>query len=235
MSLYVLFNSVLLVASLTCLISFSCALGVIIAKKISDGGMPKIIFHKKNLSQKDIENTAFHEAGHTVVGRLLLKNQIVSKVEICDTDRTSALGLTHFRRISQDDDLNEIRNNIACDFGGYVIEKQKFGSPSSGCRVDLAHASSKAQNLVLLYGMSDQIGPISFTDSDGGVDIFLLGDELANQASSEIQRIFRETLNIAEETLSQNEELVNIVAQELIKKHTLTESDLDKIFRQYKS
>ena len=65
MSLYVLFNSVLLVASLTFLISFSCALGVIIAKKISDGGMPKIIFHKKNLSQKDIENTAFHEAGHT--------------------------------------------------------------------------------------------------------------------------------------------------------------------------
>ena len=188
------------------------------------------------ISQVDREITAFHEAGHTILGKLLLKNQKFDKVEIFDTiEEGSSLGLTHFSRINYVDSFEESKNEIAFDLGGYAAEKLKFGHPYNGSSSDLDSATSLAWQIVLQKGMCDAIGPISFVDKDDNVDIFTFGNEMADKASLEIQNLLQESLQIAERTLKANEQLVDRVAEELLLKGELTEKELDLIFSQYNS
>lgn len=188
------------------------------------------------ISQVDREITAFHEAGHTILGKLLLKNKKFDKVEIFDTiEEGSSLGLTHFSRINYVDSFEESKNEIAFDLGGYAAEKLKFGHPYDDSSSDLDSATSLAWHIVLQKGMCDAIGSISFVDKDDNVDIFTFGNEMADKASLEIQNLLQESLQTAERTLKANEQLVDRVAEELLLKGELTEKELDLIFSQYNS
>ena len=152
----------------------------------------------RSLSKSEIETAAYHEAGHAVVCHFLLKNVQVDNVKIFPTVKfdgsTGSAGETRNLRLEFTDDTKEMKNSIACDLGGYVAEELKFGTHYPGASDDLFHASAKARNMVLLFGMSDVIGPISFMEYDdasqtGKINILMYGNDIAYKASYEIQKI----------------------------------------------
>lgn len=148
-------------------ILLGCALGLIIPKIPSIAKKKKEEnVQKRKLSPEELETAAYHEAGHAVVCHFLLKNVQVDNVKIFPTVKfdgsTGSAGETRNLRLEFTDDMKEMKNSIACDLGGYVAEELKFGTHYPGASDDLFHASAKAQNMVLLFGMSDVIGPISF-------------------------------------------------------------------------
>lgn len=193
----------------------------------------------RNLSKSEIETAAYHEAGHAVVCHFLQKNVQVDNIKIFPTVKfegsTCSVGETRNLRLEFTDDTKEMENSIACDLGGYVAEELKFGTHYPGASDDLFHASAKARNMVLLFGMSDVIGPISFMEYDdayqtGKINILMYGNDMAYKAGCEIQKILSDAEERAKEVLIRNKDIWEQIAQELIKKHELGEEELSLIF-----
>ncbi len=221
-------------------ILLGCALGLIIPKIPSIAKKKKEEnVQKRKLSPEELETAAYHEAGHAVVCHFLLKNVQVDNVKIFPTVKfdgsTGSAGETRNLRLEFTDDTKEMKNSIACDLGGYVAEELKFGTHYPGASDDLFHASAKARNMVLLFGMSDVIGPISFMEYDdasqtGKINILMYGNDIANKASCEIQKILNDAEERAKDVLIKNKDILEQIAQELIEKYELGEEELSLIF-----
>lgn len=177
----------------------------------------------RSLSKSEIETAAYHEAGHAVVCHFLLKNVQVDNVKIFPTVKfdgsTGSAGETRNLRLEFTDDTKEM----------------KIGTHYPGASDDLFHASAKARNMVLLFGMSDVIGPISFMEYDdasqtGKINILMYGNDIAYKASCEIQKILNDAEERAKDVLIKNKDILEQIAQELIEKHELGEEELSLIF-----
>jgi cell division protease FtsH len=190
------------------------------------------------ISDHEKKTTAWHEAGHALVAKLLEKNSDpVHKVTIIP--RGPALGLT--QQLPKEDRLSMNRDfakaRLAVLMGGRVAEEITFGQFTTGAANDIKQASNLARRMVTEFGMSDKIGPIHFGSDEESV---FLGKEfsssrrtysesVAQLIDDEIKHFVLEGHEVAKQLLSEHREVLDKLAQALLDRETLDAEDVDAV------
>ena len=191
----------------------------------------------KLLSAKEREITAYHEAGHAIVSRILPGGHPVHKVSI--VSRGMALGYT-WNMPEEDRHLysrEQFMDEIAQMLGGRVAERLIFKHITTGASNDLQRATKIARQMVTKYGMSEKIGPVTLGES--GDTIFLgreihegrnYSDMMAAQIDAEVALIIREGEAMADEVLRKHSNELKAVSDALLAKESLTKSEFEQFF-----
>ena len=187
------------------------------------------------ISDKDKKITAWHEAGHALVARLVEQCDPVHKVTIIP--RGPALGLTQM--LPKEDRLNwnktAVLDRIAMAMGGRLAEELEFNELTSGAKSDIDHATQFARSMVCEWGMSEKLGPLAFGEEQGEV---FLGREMGQRArnfseataidiDNEVRKIVTEQYNRARLLLQQNKPALDRIALALLELETLDGADVD--------
>jgi cell division protease FtsH len=190
------------------------------------------------MSEKEKLNTAYHEAGHAIVGMSLPEHDPVYKVTIIPRGR--ALGVTFF--LPEEDRYSyskqRLQSQITSLFGGRIAEELAFGSDAvtTGASNDIERATSLARNMVTKWGLSDRLGPLTYAEEAG--EVFLgrsvtqhkqVSDETARLIDEEVRRVIDTNYKRAYDILTTNRDKLDVMAQALIKYETLTEDQLKDI------
>jgi cell division protease FtsH len=185
------------------------------------------------MSQKEKENTAYHESGHAIVGGLLPNADPVHKVTIIP--RGMALGITWSL---PDEDRHSITKNellaqITMALSGRISEEIKFGDVTTGASNDFEKATSLARRMVTQYGMSDSLGPIQY--GRGNHQVFLgrdfgedrnYSEEIAGKIDAEVRRIIETCYAEAKQLLKDNWHKVDRMVASLLEHETV---DTDEV------
>jgi len=188
------------------------------------------------LSEEEKRTTAYHEAGHALVARLLPGADPLHKVTIIPRGR--ALGLT--QQLPQDDRHTYSReyllDNISILMGGRVAEELVFDQRTTGAANDIERATQLARRMVCEWGMSDSLGPLSFGKREEQI---FLGREIAQhrdfsehtavEIDREVRRIVEENYQRARETVKDHLDLLHGIAHALLERETLDLRDIDAI------
>ena len=195
---------------------------------------------RKSMVMNDDERklTAYHEAGHAVVGRLVPDHDPVYKVSIIPRGR--ALGVTMF--LPEEDRYSNskqrINSMIAALFGGRVAEELIFGADSvtTGASNDIERATALARNMVTKWGLSNKMGPLTYAEEEN--EVFLgksvsqtkhVSDETAHTIDSEIRKIIDEQYNIATKLIKDNLKKLHTMSDALMKYETIDSKQIDQI------
>jgi cell division protease FtsH len=199
--------------------------------KILMGGERKMI-----ISDEEKRITAYHEAGHTLVAKLLPGTDPVHKVTIIP--HGMALGVT--QQLPEDDRYHYpkayLMNRLCVALGGRVAERLTFNDISTGAQSDLKVVNNLAEKMVCQWGMSEKIGAMTF--SRGEEHPFLgrklaeektFSEEMAWLIDQEIAAIIREAENRADELVAANRDKLDALAKALIEEETLEGKRVDEI------
>ncbi|GAF98605.1 unnamed protein product, partial [marine sediment metagenome] len=185
------------------------------------------------------KTTAYHEAGHVLVGKLIPGSDPIHKVTIIP--RGLALGVTHFLPVDEKHNLSKdyLETKMVHLLGGRVAEKLIFNQLTTGAGNDLEQATGLARKMVCNWGMSDKIGPLTFGKKDEHI---FLGKELskprdyseqtAMDIDSEIKKIVVKGQTKAEKLLSENLDKLHMLAEALLERECLTGEQIDDILRE---
>jgi cell division protease FtsH len=192
------------------------------------------------ISEKEKEITAYHEAGHAIVGALLPDADPVHKISIIP--RGQALGVT--MSLPTEDRFmmsrGQLMAQLAMMLGGRAAERVMFDEITTGASNDLERVTQTAKQMVTRYGMSDKLGPMALGHSNG--QVFMgrdfnaqpdYSDEIAFQIDKEIRRIVDESYDTAEDLLVRNRALVEKLAKDLIEYETVDAKHLKRLVDEY--
>jgi len=191
------------------------------------------------MSEKEKRNTAYHEAGHAIVGRLMPDHDPVYKVTIIPRGR--ALGLTMFLPEEDRYSLSRqgIKSQICSLFGGRIAEEIILGGEyvTTGASNDIERASQLARNMVTKWGLSEKLGPIMYDEDDGEVFLGMsagsshrkLSDATSMEIDQEVRRIVDECYNHAKQLLEDNIEKLHGMADALMEYETLSADQIDDV------
>src|SRR6267142_87176 len=192
------------------------------------------------ISDEEKRNTAYHEAGHALVAKLLPGSDPIHKVTIIP--RGMALGLT--QQLPMDEKHTYPReyllNNLVILFGGRVAEELVLNHMTTGAGNDIEKATDLAHRMVCEWGMSEKLGPMTFGKKEE--EIFLGRDftqkvdyskSTAIEIDAEIRRIIQESYHRAKDLLKTNLRLLHKVAEMLLEKEVLDGSEIDAIVREF--
>ena len=188
------------------------------------------------ISPEEKKTTAYHEAGHALVAKLIPGSDPVHKVTIIP--RGMALGLTHYLPIDERHTLSNryLETRLVHLFGGRVAEKLKFNHLTTGAGNDLQKATELARKMVCDWGMSEKIGPLAFGRKDE--EVFLgrdfakkrdYSESTAQDIDSEITRILREAETTATRLLKGNLKKLETLAEALLEKEILDGEEIDAL------
>jgi cell division protease FtsH len=190
------------------------------------------------MSEKEKLNTAYHEAGHAIVGYLVPEHDPVYKVTIIPRGR--ALGVTMY--LPEEDRYSisrqGIESQIASLFGGRIAEEMINGADgvTTGASNDIERATELARNMVTKWGLSDRLGPLTYSEDDG--EVFLgrsvtqhkeVSDDTAHAIDEEVRRIIDTNYARAKKLLEDNLEKLHTMAKALIKYETIDEKQIKDI------
>jgi len=189
------------------------------------------------ISQKEKELTAYHEAGHCVVGTLLSNADIVEKVTIIPRGEAGGYNLMGPKEEEQYNyTRSQLLEKITGYLGGRTAEELIFGEISTGASNDMENATSIARRMVCEFGMS-KLGPITYEKSGGysylGRDYSSgknFSDQVAHEIDVEIRSIIDECHNNAAKVLQENIDKLKLIAFYLLKVETLVKADIEEIF-----
>ena len=181
------------------------------------------------LSEQEKLTTAYHEAGHALVAKLLPNADKVHKVTIIPRGR--ALGIT--QQLPEEDRYTYTKeyllDRLAVLFGGRVAEELALGTISTGAGNDIERATEIARKMVAEWGMSEKIGPVAVKIREQfGEPVELVSEEMRKLIDKEVKRIITETYNRTKELLSQNMDKLENLARALLEKETLTGEEIDR-------
>src|SRR6266540_2084640 len=192
------------------------------------------------ISDEEKRNTAYHEAGHALVAKLLPGADPIHKVTIIP--RGMALGLT--QQLPVDEMHNYPReyllNNLVILFGGRVAEELVLNHMTTGAGNDIEKATDLARRMVCEWGMSEKLGPMTFGKKEE--EIFLgrdftqkvdYSESTAIEIDAEVRRIIQESYHKAKNLLKENLRLLHKVAESLLEKEVLDGSEIDAIVREF--
>ncbi len=191
------------------------------------------------MSEKEKRNTAYHEAGHAIVGRLVPDHDPVYKVTIIPRGR--ALGVTMF--LPEEDRYSfsrqTIRSQICSLFGGRIAEEMILGPEyvTTGASNDIERATHLARSMVTKWGLSEKLGPIQYGEDDGepflgmsgGVRPKQFSDDTARVIDEEVRRVIDDCYTTAKRLLEENEDKLHSMAEALIEYETITAEQIDDI------
>ncbi|QNH07740.1 ATP-dependent metallopeptidase FtsH/Yme1/Tma family protein [Pseudomonas sp. B11D7D] len=191
------------------------------------------------MSDKEKLNTAFHEAGHAIVGRLVPEHDPVYKVSIIPRGR--ALGVTMFLPEEDRYSLSKraLTSQICSLFGGRIAEEMTLGfdGVTTGASNDIMRATQLAKNMVTKWGLSEKLGPLMYAEEEGEV---FLGRSMGSQSSNvsgetaklideEVRRIIDECYATAKQLLVENRDKLDAMAEALMKYETIDAEQIDDI------
>ncbi len=190
------------------------------------------------MDEAEKEMTAFHEAGHAIVGRLVPEHDPVYKVSIIPRGR--ALGVTMFlpEKDKYSISKRKINSQISSLFGGRIAEELVYGKDSvtTGASNDIERATELAHKMVKLWGMSDVMGPLAYGEEEG--EVFLgrqvtkhkhISDDTFNKVDSEIRIIIDTNYDIAYKILDKNRDILDSMAAALVEFETIDTGQIDDL------
>ena len=192
------------------------------------------------MSEEEKRLTAYHEAGHAIVGRLVPSHDPVYKVTIIPRGR--ALGVTMFLpeedRLSYSKEL--LDSQISSLFGGRIAEELIFDKSkvTTGASNDIERATQLARNMVTKWGLSEKLGPLTYNEEDG--EVFLgrsvtqhkaISDETSHTIDKEIRNIINKNYKRSEQILKKNIDKLHLMADALIKYETIDADQIDDIMK----
>jgi cell division protease FtsH len=192
------------------------------------------------ISDEEKRNTAYHEAGHALVAKLLPGADPIHKVTIIP--RGMALGLTQQLPMDEKHTYPKeyLLNNLVILFGGRVAEELVLEHMTTGAGNDIEKATDLARRMVCEWGMSEKLGPMTFGKKEE--EIFLgrdftqkvdYSESTAIEIDSEVRRIIQESYHRAKDLLKSNLRLLHKVAETLLEKEVLDGSEIDAIVRDF--
>ncbi|MBS4534697.1 ATP-dependent zinc metalloprotease FtsH [Clostridium sp. D2Q-14] len=196
---------------------------------------------KRSRVRSDKENnlTAYHEAGHAVVGKLLPTTDPVHMVTIMPRGRAGGFTMSLPTEDRSYMSKTEMQEKIVELLGGRVAEKLVLEDISTGASNDIERATKLARDMVTHYGMSDKLGPMTYGKDDSNVflgkDIGRSKDyseEVASEIDHEMRRIIEMAYSEAERLLSENIDKLHEVAHKLLEQETLNEKEFNSIFEE---
>ena len=188
------------------------------------------------MSDEDKRISAYHEAGHALVATLTEDSDPVHKVTI--VPRGMALGVTQTLPVEDRYNLTakQMIAMIRHAMGGRAAEELIFDHLSTGASNDLQQATRMAHDMVCNYGMSEAIGPVSY--SDEGNDVFLgrdfvarknYSEKTAQEIDGEVTRLLSENYDVAKKLLEDNRELLDRIAEALLERETIEARDIERL------
>jgi cell division protease FtsH len=190
------------------------------------------------MSEAEKKLTAFHEAGHAIVGLSVPSHDPVYKVSIIPRGR--ALGITMF--LPEEDRYSyskeRLESSISSLFGGRIAEELVFGreSVTTGASNDIQRATELSRNMVTKWGLSEKLGPLVYSEEEG--EVFLghsvtqhkqVSDETAHLIDEEVRNIIDRNYKRAEKILKENMDKLNLMAEALIKYETIDTEQIKDI------
>jgi cell division protease FtsH len=214
----------------------------IIGMRELEGAKDKILMgsERKSMVMDEAEKkmTAYHEAGHAIVGRIVPEHDPVYKVSIIPRGR--ALGVTMFlpSKDSYSVSKTKLNSQIATLFGGRIAEELIFGKGAitTGASNDIERATELAHKMVKLWGMSEKMGTMAYGEDDG--EVFLgrqvtkhkhISEETFQKVDSEIRKIIDENYNNAYKILEENRDILESMTAALMEFETIDEKQIDDL------
>jgi cell division protease FtsH len=191
----------------------------------------------KVIKEEDRKTTAYHEGGHALVARLLPGTDAVNKITIIPRGR--AAGITWF--LPEESDFkykDQLESDLSVALGGRVAEEIVFNRISTGAANDIKQATDVAQKMVRSWGMSDDLGPLSY--AKGEEHIFLgreiaqhrdYSEETAKKIDSEINNLIDNAYDRAKKVIKENIDILHALAESLLEKETVLGKELDELIR----
>jgi cell division protease FtsH len=190
------------------------------------------------LTEQEKRTTAYHEAGHALMAKLLPGTDPVHKVTIIPRGR--ALGLTMQLPVDDRHSYSKefLYNNLAILMGGRVAEELVFKQITTGAGNDIERATDLARKMVCEWGMSDELGPLTFGKKDE--EIFLgreiatrrdYSEDIALKIDTEVKRLVTENYDRAKRMLRENMAALKALAEALLEKEVLEAAEIDQIIQ----
>ncbi|MGB0223758.1 MULTISPECIES: ATP-dependent zinc metalloprotease FtsH [unclassified Marinobacterium] len=190
------------------------------------------------MSYKERLNTAFHEAGHAIVGRLMPEHDPVYKVSIIPRGR--ALGVTMF--LPEEDRYSFSRQGIISQicslYGGRIAEEMTLGKEgvTTGASNDIQRATQLARNMVTRWGLTDELGPLLYGDEDDdpfgrgmGQPSKPMSGETQNKIDAEVRKIIDECYQKAYQILTDNRDILDSMCEALMTYETISSDQIDQL------
>jgi cell division protease FtsH len=190
------------------------------------------------MSEKEKQLTAYHEAGHAIVGRLVPEHDPVYKVTIIPRGR--ALGVTMFLPEQDKYSISRLQldSQLASLFGGRVAEELVFGveNVTTGAANDIERATSLARSMVTKWGLTEKLGPMTYSEDED--EVFLgrsvtqhkhMSDDTARLIDEEVRRIVDSSHDRARDLLTDHRNELEMMAAALMKYETIDGSQIEQI------
>jgi cell division protease FtsH len=190
------------------------------------------------MPEEERKNTAYHEAGHALVARMLPKTDPVHKVTIIPRGR--ALGVT--MQLPEGDrysmDKTRMLDTISVLFGGRIAEEVFMDQMTTGASNDFERATAIARDMVTRYGMTDELGPVVYADNEG--EVFLgrsitkttnMSEETMQKVDKQIRKIIDEQYAIARQLIEDNKDKMHAMAKALLEWETIDAEQIEDIMK----
>jgi len=192
------------------------------------------------MSEEEKKLTAYHEAGHAIVGHIVPKHDPVYKVTIIPRGR--ALGVTMY--LPEEDRYSqsklELESRISSLYGGRLAEELIFGEENvtTGASSDIERATEIARNMVTKWGLSDELGPLAYSEEEG--EVFLgkggskqnpMSAETVMSIDGEIRKIIDRNYDRAEQILKDNMDILHAMTDALMKYETIDAGQVERLMR----
>ena len=189
------------------------------------------------MSDDEKKLTAYHEGGHTLVGMMLKHADPVHKVTIIPRGRAGGYTLMLPKEDRSYATRAELMDRLKVAMGGRVAEEVVLKEISTGASQDIKQASRIVRNMIMQYGMSDVLGPVSYGE---GADhqVFLgrdfnnqrnYSEEVASEIDKEVRRYMEEAYEACKEIIENNRDKLDLIANALIERETLNAQELDEL------
>ena len=189
------------------------------------------------MSDEEKRLTAYHEGGHTLVGRMLEHADPVHKVTIIPRGRAGGYTLMLPKEDRNYATRSELMDRIKVAMGGRVAEEVVLQEISTGASQDIKQASRIVRSMVMEYGMSNVLGPVSYGEGSDH-QVFLgrdfnnqrnYSEEVASEIDKEVRRITEDAYASCRTIIRENRDKLELIAQALIERETLTAKELEEL------
>ncbi len=209
------------------------------SKDIEDANIKVMMGTEKKsrkVTQKEKKLTAYHEAGHAIVSKLIDKDEKVHQVSIIPRGRAGGYTMYTPKEDVFYSSKTEMLNSIIKSLGGRAAEEIMLDDISTGASNDIKQATNVARSMITIYGMNDELGLVCY---DSNEEVFLgrdyghskmYSEKTASQIDDEVKKIIGELYEKTKKLLADNKDILERVANELLEKETLNESEFEKIY-----
>ena len=188
------------------------------------------------MPEDERRNTAYHESGHALIGRLLPKCDPVHKVTIIPRGRALGVTMSLPEKDRYSYDREFMLNQIAMLFGGRIAEEVFMNQMTTGASNDFERATQIARDMVMRYGMSEALGPMVYAENEG--EVFLgrsvtkttnISESTMQKVDAEVRRIIDEQYSLARRLIEEHSDKMHAMAKALLDWETIDVNQLDDI------